>query len=467
MTPEKSSKREGGALSWLAIYREPVVLRMFFLGFSSGLPLLLVLGTLSFWMREVGVDLKSIGFMSWVGLCWGMKWLWSPLVDKLRIPLLSSRLGQRRAWLLTAQIGLIVSLALMAFADPAKSLTLTAALALSTAFFGATQDIALDAFRIESGSEEKQAAFAATYQTGYRLAMIWAGAGALAIAAFFETQFGTAVGWRSAYLVMSASMLVGVVTVLLSPEPEQSRRVHAQTYASKREWIFEAICKPFLDFFSRFGWGAAVILVLIATYRISDVVMGVMANPFYADLGFSKEEVAAVSKVFGLIMTLVGAFAGGAIASRIGVMRTFRYTVFGLLRGVMRTLFLGGLLSAATNLLFSALALRGHDTAFLVLTVSADNFAGGLASAAFVAYLSGLTNVAYSATQYALFSSVMLILPKFLAGFSGVAVQSVGYATFFTATAAIGVPVLILVVLAGVVRKKKTPHEAASGTVQD
>ena len=151
MTPEKSSKREGGALSWLAIYREPVVLRMFFLGFSSGLPLLLVLGTLSFWMREVGVDLKSIGFMSWVGLCWGMKWLWSPLVDKLRIPLLSSRLGQRRAWLLTAQIGLIVSLALMAFADPAKSLTLTAALALTTAFFGATQDIALDAFRIESG----------------------------------------------------------------------------------------------------------------------------------------------------------------------------------------------------------------------------------------------------------------------------------------------------------------------------
>lgn len=180
--------------------------------------------------------------------------------------------------------------------------------------FGATQDIALDAFRIESGSEEKQAAFAATYQTGYRLAMIWAGAGALAIAAFFETQFGTAVGWRSAYLVMSASMLVGVVTVLLSPEPEQSRRVHAQTYASKREWIFEAICKPFLDFFSRFGWGTAVILTLIATYRISDVVMGVMANPFYADLGFSKEEVAAVSKVFGLIMTLVGAFAGGAIA---------------------------------------------------------------------------------------------------------------------------------------------------------
>lgn len=450
MTSEQTSKN--GVSAWLAIYREPAALRLFFLGFSSGLPLLLVLGTLSFWMREVGVDLKSIGFMSWVGLCWGMKWLWSPLVDKLSIPVLSARLGRRRAWMLAAQLGLIASLSMMAFVDPARNLMLMAVFALITAFFSATQDIALDAFRIESGSEEKQAAFAATYQTGYRLAMIWAGAGALAIAAFFETRYGTAIGWRMAYFVMAASMLVGVVTVLLSSEPEQSRKVQVQGYASKREWLFEAICKPFLDFFSRFGWGAAVILALIATYRISDVVMGVMANPFYADLGFSKEEVAAVSKVFGLIMTLVGAFAGGAIASRIGV---------------MRTLFLGGLLSAATNLLFSALALRGHDTVFLVFTVSADNFAGGLASAAFLAYLSGLTNVAYTATQYAIFSSVMLILPKFLAGFSGVAVQSVGYATFFTATAAIGIPVLILVVLAGVVRKKKTPREAASETGQD
>ena len=407
-----------GILAWLAIYREPAVLRMFFLGFSSGLPLLLVLGTLSFWMRESGVDLKSIGFMSWVGLCWGMKWMWAPLVDKLRIPFLTAALGQRRAWLLAAQIGLMLSLILMAFADPAKNLTFTAALALATAFFGATQDIALDAFRIESGSEDRQAAFAATYQTGYRIAMIWAGAGALAIAAAFETSESATAGWKIAYLVMAASITI---------------------YLTKKEWLFDAICKPFLEFFGRFGWGAAVILALIATYRVSDVVMGVMANPFYADLGFTKEEVAAVSKVFGLVMTLVGAFAGGAVASRIGV---------------MRTLFLGGLLSAATNLLFSALAVRGHDTVFLVFTVSADNFAGGLASAAFVAYLSGLTNVAYSATQYALFSSVMLILPKFVAGFSGVAVDAIGYAGFFTATAAMGVPVLILVALAGIVRSR-------------
>ena len=428
-----------GILAWLAIYREPAVLRMFFLGFSSGLPLLLVFGTLSFWMRESGVDLKSIGFMSWVGLCWGMKWMWAPLVDKLRIPFLTAALGQRRAWLLAAQIGLMLSLILMAFADPAKNLTFTAALALATAFFGATQDIALDAFRIESGSEDRQAAFAATYQTGYRIAMIWAGAGALAIAAAFETSESATAGWKIAYLVMAASMSVGIATVLLSPEPKRSLPRQRTIYLTKKEWLFDAICKPFLEFFGRFGWGAAVILALIATYRVSDVVMGVMANPFYADLGFTKEEVAAVSKVFGLVMTLVGAFAGGAVASRIGV---------------MRTLFLGGLLSAATNLLFSALAVRGHDTVFLIFTVSADNFAGGLASAAFVAYLSGLTNVAYSATQYALFSSVMLILPKFLAGFSGVAVDAIGYAGFFTATAAMGVPVLILVALAGVVRTR-------------
>lgn len=437
-------------LSWLAVYRDPAVLRMFFLGFSSGLPLLLVLGTLSFWLREVGVDLKSIGFMSWVGLCWGMKWLWSPLVDKLRIPYLSSTLGQRRAWLLVAQIGLVFSLACMGFIDPAHHLGAMAVVALITAFFGATQDIALDAFRIESGSEDKQAAFAATYQTGYRLAMIWAGAGALAIAAAFESLWGTAFGWKTAYLIMAASMIVGIVTVLCSPEPRRSADYSRPVYGSKKQWVYEALCRPFLDFFMRFGWGAVVVLALIATYRISDVVMGVMANPFYADLGFTKEEVAAVSKVFGLLMTLVGAFAGGAVASRIGV---------------MKTLFLGGLLSAGTNLLFSALALRGHDTIFLVFTVSADNFAGGLASAAFVAYLSGLTNVAYSATQYALFSSVMLILPKFLAGFSGVAVQSVGYSQFFVITAAIGLPVLLLVLLAGKLRDQARKTNAAQGGV--
>ena len=422
----------------LEVYRHPIAVRMFFLGFSSGLPLLLVFGTLSFWMRESGVDLKTIGFMSWAGLCWALKWVWAPLVDRLPIPVLTRRLGRRRAWLIAAQTALIVSLTGMAMTDPASHLSVMAVFAVATAFSGATQDVALDAYRIESGSEKEQAAFLATYQTGYRLAMIWAGAGALAIAAAAE---GTALGaWRTAYLVMAGSALVGPIAVLMSPEPKRPAqvvdRMPAQGIAA---WIYSAACLPFLDFFKRFGWWAFVILLLIATYRISDVVMGVMANPFYADLGFSKQEVAAVSTVFGVVMTLVGAFVGGVVAVRIGV---------------MRTLFLGAVLSAATNLLFAALALRGHDMAFLVFTVSADNLAAGIASVAFLAYLSGLTNVAYSATQYALFSSVMLTLPKFLAGFSGAAVESLGYNGFFTATACLGIPVLFLVAAAALGRKK-------------
>ena len=206
-------------MNWLsrlaAPYRNPAALRMFFLGFSSGLPLLLVLGTLSFRLRECGIDLKTIGFMSWVGLCWGMKWLWAPLVDQLPLPWLTARLGRRRSWLLLAQAGLLVGLTLIAFSHPSEDLTQTALFAVLTAFFGATQDIALDAYRIESGTEEEQASFAAMYQTGYRLAMIWSGAGALALAAAFDA--GAEGGWRAAYLIMAASLLPGMATVLLAP----------------------------------------------------------------------------------------------------------------------------------------------------------------------------------------------------------------------------------------------------------
>ena len=320
-----------------------------------------------------------------------------------------------------------------------------------TAFFSATQDIALDAYRIESAEPSEQAALAATYQTGYRLAMIWAGAGALALAAYFANSDSYDFhAWQTAYYIMSASMSVGILTVLCSPEPEvnQENSISRQTALLRERcrrdhplwpqraikvgvWFYEAACLPFLDFFGRYRWQAVIVLALIATYRISDVVMGVMANPFYQDLGFTKEEVAAVSKVFGVVMTLAGAFVGGMISARFGV---------------MKTLFLGALLSSLTNLLFSWLALQDHQVTYLVLTVSADNLAAGIASVAFLAYLSGLTNVAYTATQYALFSSIMLLLPKFLAGFSGFLVESIGYSQFFVVTALIGLPVLILVI---------------------
>lgn len=511
------AQTSSGKPTWaetLRVYTEPATLRMLFLGFSAGLPLLLVLGTLSFRLREAGIDRTTIGFLSWVGLAYGVKWIWAPLVDRVRLPLLTGWLGQRRSWLLLAQLAVMAGLVGMALADPKAALQPVIWCAVVVAFASATQDIALDAFRIESSGTERQGALAAAYQTGYRLAMIWAGAGVLWIAARSETGTGAAYehgAWQAAYLVMAASMLVGVATVLLSREPQprdaqadlRQRAAVAEQFAREGmtfawpqallflvliallaamvrasfgaiglvevglyvvagavavaglrngwgaqkplhlgvargaapfvAWLEVVIVEPFADFFRRYHWHAALILALIAVYRISDVVMGIMANPFYVDMGFTKDEVAAVSKVFGVIMTLAGAFLGGILTLRIGV---------------MRTLMLGAILSAASNLLFAWLAGIGHDVRMLVFVVSADNLSSGIASAAFVAYLSSLTNIQYSATQYALFSSLMLLLPKWLAGFSGKYVDAFGYSHFFVATALLGVPVLVLVWLA-------------------
>ena len=403
---------------------------MLFLGFSAGLPLLLVFGTLSFWLREAGVDRTTIGYLSWVGLAYGFKWLWAPLVDRMPIPLLTRLLGRRRSWLLLSQITIMVALTCMALTDPRLSLLPMVWCALAVAFASATQDIALDAFRIESAGTERQAALAAAYQTGYRIAMIWAGAGSLWIAARAEV-LGTAgyqpAAWQVAYFVMAASMLVGVSTVLLSPEPV-AKPIRPSRNAA--EWLQSALVEPFADFLRRYGKQAMVILALIAVYRISDVVMGIMANPFYVDMGYTKDEVATVTKIYGVVMTLVGAFVGGGLAMRFGV---------------MRVLMLGAVLSAASNLLFAWLGTRGHDVTALIFVISADNLSSGIASAAFIAYLSSLTNVNYSATQYALFSSMMLLLPKFLAGYSGKYVDTFGYSHFFTATALLGLPVLVLV----------------------
>ena len=427
--------------SWgkdLRVYLEWPSVSMFFLGFSAGLPLLLVLGTLGFWLREAGIDRSTIGYLSWVALFYAGKWLWAPLVDRVPILFLTKRLGRRRSWLLFAQALIIFGLMGMATTDPKQNLEPIVWFALLVAFGSATQDIALDAFRIESAKAQYQAALAASYQTGYRLAMIWAGAGALWLAARAEITTGIylAEAWQFAYLCMALSISVGVVTTLLSPEPQAVLLPKAR---SAGQWLQQTLIQPFADFISRYRWQAFLILGLIAIYRISDVVMGIMANPFYVDMGYTKDEVAAVTKVFGVIMTLVGAFLGGLLTMRFGV---------------MRVLLLGGILSAASNLLFAWLSTRGHDLNGLVWVISADNLSSGIASAAFIAYLSSLTNVQYSATQYALFSSMMLLLPKWLAGFSGVYVDTFGYEHFFIATALIGIPVLILIMLA--IRIEKT-----------
>lgn len=426
---------------------------MFFLGFSSGLPLLLVFGTLSLWLREAGIERSTIGFISWVALAYGFKWVWSPLVDRLPVPWLTRLLGRRRGWLMLSQVALLAGLAGMAFTDPSQDLKTLVILAVFVAFASATQDIVIDAYRIESGKTSLQGVLAATYMVGYRLAMIMASAGALWIAAWVDPAETGYLhdSWLTAYMVMAALMLVGIITTLVIREPHPEvpgEAVQAEERGASRlrgvnwlpaflvpflEWIWRAVISPFADFIRRYRWQALLLLALIATYRISDIVLGVIANVFYVDMGFTKTQIADVTKVFGIGMTLLGALLGGVLVSRFGV---------------MRILFVGALLAAATNLLFSLLAQGGPDLFMLIVVVAMDNLSGGLASAAFVAYLSGLTSVSYSATQYALFSSVMLLLPKFIGGFSGVMVDNMGYPEFFVLTAAIGIPVLVLVLLA-------------------
>ena len=440
-TQPPAATKPGWREVWL-VYSEAATLRMLLLGFSAGLPLLLVFGTLSFWLREAGIDRTTIGYLSWVGLAYGFKWAWAPLVDRLPIPLLTRWLGRRRSWLLLSQAVIMVALVCMALTDPKLALLPMVWCALAVAFGSATQDIALDAYRIESADLQRQAALAAAYQTGYRMAMIWSGAGALWIAARAEIAGVAAyqhAAWQTAYLVMAASMLLGVVTVLFSPEPQRRELPPSKNAA---DWLKGALIEPFADFLRRYGKQALLILALIAMYRISDVVMGIMANPFYVDMGYTKDEVATVTKIYGVIMTLVGAFVGGGLAMRFGV---------------MKVLMLGAVLSAGSNLLFAWLATVGHDVTALIFVISADNLSSGIASAAFIAYLSSLTNINYSATQYALFSSMMLLAPKALAGYSGRYVDAYGYSNFFTATALLGLPVLLLIGLAS--RSKMVPAQ--------
>ena len=407
-------------------------LRMVALGFSAGLPLLLVLGTLSFRLREAGVERATIGFLSWVGLAYAFKWAWAPLVDQVRLPWLSAHLGRRRAWLLLSQLMIIAGLIGMAYADPREDLQHLVLWAVWVAFGSATQDIALDAYRIESESLDHQAALASMYQTGYRLGMIWAGAGALWIAARAENtdflgQYQNS-AWSTSYLLMGVSMAVGLVSVLSSREPSWSPPTAPR---APKQWLRDVLVSPFVEFFARFGWHAWVILGFISIYRISDIVMGIMANPFYIDMGYTKDEIAMVTKVFGVFMTLLGAFLGGLMSSK---------------WGNMRVLFWGAILSSASNLLFAWLASIGHSFWILIWVISVDNLSAGIASAAFIAYLSSLTKIQYSASQYALLSSIMLLAPKWLAGFSGVFVDQFGYQNFFMCTSLLGLPVLVLIV---------------------
>ena len=495
------------------------VVTMLFLGISAGVPLLLIFSSLSLWLREAGVDRSAVTYFSWAALGYSFKFVWAPLVDKLPLPLLTKMLGRRRAWLLLSQFMIMLAISTIALIDPATdTLSAMAWAAVFLGFWAATQDIVIDAYRIESAETDLQTLMASSYIAGYRIGMLLAGAGALYLASYLGSTKAvySYEAWQSTYFIMAAVMLIGVLTTVSIEEPherESEELVHSiKDYVSffalffvvvasfitvfyisgeltqtaklnlsglfgnnnlssflvelgrlslaltiagivaklfvslgivQQQQVSQTYIAPVKDFFDRYGLSLAfLLLALVGSYRISDIVMGVIANVFYQDLGFTKPVIASVVKSFGLGMTILGGFLGGLLAIRFGV---------------MKILFLGAVLSALTNLLFMLLAQVGQDITMLYVVIAADNLSAGLASAAFIAFLSSLTNISFTAMQYAIFSSLMTLLPKILGGYSGTIVESIGYEQFFLITAVMGIPVLVLIVLANKYLDIKNP----------
>ena len=471
---------------------------LFFLGISSGLPILLVFGTLSVWLREAGIERATIGFLSWAGLSYAFKFVWAPAVDNLALPFLSKTFGRRRAWILLSQVIIIIALLWMSQWDPQlnqRNLILLAAGAVLLGFASATQDIVIDAYRIDIAPDEQQALLAGTAIAGYRIGMLFAGAGALEVSAWYAADDSYSFhSWQIAYSCMSALMLIGVITCLLISEPKTNNKntqainnlglfIHfilvviafiasfiffgyILNYINTEHHIFsfllatirllsslflaalagrylcstgllkpsefnQVYISPFVDFFKRYGKLALWLILIICLYRTADIVMGVMAKVFYVDMGYSKEQISRISFTFGTIVSLLGGILGGVLAYRFGI---------------LKILLLGAVTAALSNLIFIYLAkLPEPSSLALILAIIGDNLSGGLAGGAAVAFLSSLVNKQFSASQYAAFSAITLLFPKLLAGYSGQIVDSTGYTSFFAITALMGLPVGILI----------------------
>ena len=484
---------------------------MLFLGFSAGIPFSLIFSSLSLWLNEAGISKATVTYFSWAGLAYSFKFLWAPLIDRIPLPILTKALGRRRAWILVAQFLVILSIIFMGAINPVTSenaLTWMALGAVALGFSSATQDIVIDAYKVEAAETGLQGILSTTYFTGYRGAMIISGAGSLFLAEYLGSTKQSYLydAWQQTYYIMAGAMLIGVLTTLFIREPERTVKV-SNEYSSaqymrfiglflicvtvlvasaittsdffstmkqplgeifgnktlgnfviatgqfmfacgmavvcglsldklglvERKLVKENYYMPVKDFFSRYGVKLSILLLLfVGFYRISDIVLGVIANVFYQDMGFSKSEIAAASKTFGVVMMIVGTFIGG---------------LFSLRFGVIRILMLGGVLIVLTNLLFMVLARVGYDVTLLYFVISADNLAAGVATAAFLAFLASITNVSFTAVQYAIFSSLMTLIPKLIGGYSGSIVTNVGYSNFFLIASLMGVPVLYLIFL--------------------
>ena len=484
--------RRGGWGDAFRLYGERPVVSMLFLGFSAGLPFFLVFQTLSAWLRKEHIDRATIGMLGWVGLMYTFKWVWAPLIDRVALPVLDKLLGRRRSWILVAQVGVALCLFAISLGDPARGITYIASFAVATAFFAASQDIGIDAWRIESATVDKQGAMAAAYQGGFRIALVVGQAGVFIIADSF--------GWHAGYMTMSVLMATSMLTTLLVREPQrpasaaagqrehneaewaamrarwarwtQSVRVwlrrvlRAISWAAERIawprwmratgiWFFGSAVSPVIDFFSRYGlWLGLLIFAFIGVYRLTDFTMGTMTNPFYIDLGFTLTEIAGVIKIFGLLSSLAGVFVGGLVVAKFGrigalllgsvliIISNINYSLFGT-HGCHIPLDCAQ--SGMFDFMQAHFAERGPATrAGVAAIVSFDNIAIGVHGTALIAFLSSLTSARYTATQYAVLSSLYALPGKLLMGTSGFVVNALGYGDFFLYTALLSVPGLFL-----------------------
>lgn len=474
----------------LSIFTKKEVMIMGGLGFSAGLPIMLVFSTLSVWLVKAGVERSTVTLFSWAGFAYSFKFLWSPIVDKFQIPLLH-KIGHRKSWLLITQILIFFSIILTSYSDPQNNLKFMAFAIVLIAFFSATQDIVIDAFRIESAPEKKQGPLASMYLAGYRIAMIVSGAGSLWLASIMSNENYQTEVWKNVYQIIGFFMIIGFISTALCKEPTNNK-VKKINYKNQLKFTFSTILSiliffvfflnipevkvlnhfynffynifkivfsfgvalisllilekinflpkkqsreifinPIIDFFKRYKKIALMILLLIGLYRIADVVMGVMANIFYLEKGYEIKDIATFSKFFGLIATILGGILGGTFAMKFGT---------------YKSLLIGAITAALTNVLFAFLAIIEKNLFYLATIIIADNLASGFAGAAFVVYLSSLTSIKFTATQYALFTSLMLFIPKLIAGYAGGIVNVIDYPSFFIFTAVLGFPVIFLII---------------------
>lgn len=403
------------------VYFDRRILVILGLGFASGLPLALSGATLSYWLAGEGVSKAAIGAFALLALPYSLKFLWAPFLDRMRPPFGLARLGRRRGWAIAVQAALAGAILALGLTEPATAPLATALAALAVAFLSASQDIVIDAYRIEILEDAEQGAGAASIQLGYRVGMLVSGAGAIALS--------DGLGWAWVYAAMAACVPVGTAIVLCSREPDlPAARAVLDDGLTYLQRIRGAVVEPIADFLTRPGWLAILGLVLL--YKFGDAIGGVMAQPFYVEMGFTGVEIASVTKAFGMAATILGTIAGGVLVFRLGL---------------LPALFWGGVAQAATNLCFAWLAWHGKDVGLLAFAVGLDNFAGGVGSAAFVAYLSSLCNVAYTGAQYALLTSIMAAGRTILASGGGWLAEQVDWVTFFALTAALAIPGLMLI----------------------